>query len=114
MPAKSVPIIASLRYGFRESKKHVLQLIPLSILFFLPNLSAAWFSRPWNWLAADCYKAALFFVVLFRALSLTQKAREYGGRGQRAKKARFFAAGELIKWGLQALAVGASLAMLGL
>jgi hypothetical protein len=99
MKRKEVPILPALVWGFQELRRHLKILIPMSLLFFIPEFSER-FGYAWMLWAQEIYKTIFFFVLLLRAIELTKPKDEKPNRGQ----AQAFATGEILKGLAQGLA----------
>jgi hypothetical protein len=105
MKNKHVPLWGALGWGFRELAGHLPALIPLSALFFAPEICEK-FGHGWPIWASEIFKTALFFVLLLRAMKATQLKNQAPAKGN----PRAFATGEILKMIAQVIAalVGAS------
>lgn len=92
MKSKYVPTFQALGWGFRELLRHLPVLLPLSTIFFAPEIFER-FKLPWPLWTTELYKTVFFFVLLLKAMKLTKPKEEHGTKG----KTRAFAAGECIK-----------------
>jgi hypothetical protein len=92
MKSKTVPTFQALGWGFRELLGHLPVLLPMSTLFFAPEISER-FKFGWPIWATEIYKTVFFFVLLLKAMKLTKTEEETPARG----KTSAFALGECIK-----------------
>ena len=108
MQKKHVPIWGAFRWGFLELSGHLATLIPLSAVFFAPELSEK-AGYAWPLLIKEIFKTAFFFMLLLRAMKLTKPKDHKAPQGT----PKAFAQGELIKMLAQGAAFLLGAALLG-
>jgi hypothetical protein len=98
---KKVPVFESFRYGFLETKRHLKVLLPLSALFFVPELLhlLGWVG-PMQILFGQVYKVVAFFFLLLVSIRLTGKS---GTASEVEREGVEFLKGNVFKWAAMGL-----------
>ena len=109
-----VPLGQSFLYGFRETRKHMKVLLPLSALFFLPEaLKALGWGGPGQAVFSEIYKLGAFFILLWMAIGLTkEKNGPQDSAIQQAEAGVEYLKGNALKWSAMALSTALGLSAL--
>jgi hypothetical protein len=113
MALKRLPVLDAFRWGLAELARHLKFLLPLSLLFFVPDFCGK-LGMHWPAPLSTLYGTIFFFALLLKAMRLSQPKKRVpeAGYHQPAGKRRLrrrrpkarpleFAKGELIKWAFQ-------------
>lgn len=106
--SKHVNVLASFAFGARETWRHLPKLLPLSVLFYAPELlllaDINWF---YAWPGVDqVYKVVVFFFLIGVSLKLTAPAASVGHHESPPKpqgRPEDFAMAKAVKWSAMGL-----------